>query len=151
MPPDPLPFLLLIRQLLATRKKLPVYQFLDELLDRVKRHQTVVVEGETGSGKTTQIPQFLVNAGYAGACPHPLPSVPPPPPPRHSLSCLYHTFRSSIALCCRGTQARKVASSAWWRARNRGAWLPCRSPVEWQRKWTCSWGSMWATPFDSKT
>ena len=25
----------------------------------------MVVEGETGSGKTTQIPQFLVNAGYA--------------------------------------------------------------------------------------
>ncbi len=26
--------------------------------------QVVVVEGETGSGKTTQIPQFLVDAGY---------------------------------------------------------------------------------------
>ncbi|CAB1118542.1 unnamed protein product [Ectocarpus sp. CCAP 1310/34] len=30
----------------------------------VKNNQTVVVEGETGSGKTTQIPQFLVEAGY---------------------------------------------------------------------------------------
>lgn len=31
---------------------------------QVKNNQTVVVEGETGSGKTTQIPQFLVEAGY---------------------------------------------------------------------------------------
>ncbi len=53
-------------KLLTTRKKLPVYQFLDDLLDRVKHNQSVVVEGETGSGKTTQIPQFLVNAGYTG-------------------------------------------------------------------------------------
>jgi len=32
--------------------------------------QVVVVEGETGSGKTTQIPQFLVDAGYTkgGSC-----------------------------------------------------------------------------------
>jgi len=53
-------------KLLGTRKKLPVYQFLDDLLAKVKESQTVVVEGETGSGKTTQIPQFLVNAGYCG-------------------------------------------------------------------------------------
>ena len=31
----------------------------------MKNNQGVVVEGETGSGKTTQIPQFLVDAGYA--------------------------------------------------------------------------------------
>ncbi|CAN0386158.1 unnamed protein product, partial [Discosporangium mesarthrocarpum] len=31
---------------------------------QVRASQTVVVEGETGSGKTTQIPQFLVEAGY---------------------------------------------------------------------------------------
>lgn len=53
-------------KLLNTRKKLPVYQFLDDLLEKVRDNQSVVVEGETGSGKTTQIPQFLVNAGYAG-------------------------------------------------------------------------------------
>ncbi|KAK7249857.1 ATP-dependent RNA helicase [Aureococcus anophagefferens] len=54
--------------ILAKRKELPVFGFLDRLLD-VKNNQTVVVEGETGSGKTTQIPQFLV-ADYAkqGKC-----------------------------------------------------------------------------------
>lgn len=49
--------------ILEKRKQLPVYQFKDELIDTVQNNQFVVIEGETGSGKTTQIPQFLVNAG----------------------------------------------------------------------------------------
>mmetsp|Transcript_14130 Transcript_14130/g.44549 ORF Transcript_14130/g.44549 Transcript_14130/m.44549 type:complete len:723 (+) Transcript_14130:10-2178(+) len=53
-------------EILGKRQSLPVYGFLDDLLSAVKQHQTVVVEGETGSGKTTQIPQFLVSAGYCG-------------------------------------------------------------------------------------
>lgn len=52
-------------KILAGRLKLPVYQFRSKLLDAVANNQIVVVEGETGSGKTTQIPQFLVEAGYA--------------------------------------------------------------------------------------
>ena len=36
--------------ILATRQKLPVYQFKDKLIDCVKNNQIVVVEGETGSG-----------------------------------------------------------------------------------------------------
>ena len=59
------PFTPNYRKLLVTRQKLPVYQFLDDLLTQVSGSQSVVVEGETGSGKTTQIPQFLVDAGYA--------------------------------------------------------------------------------------
>eukprot|EP00904_Undaria_pinnatifida_P006266 jgi/Undpi1/276/HiC_scaffold_1.g00272.m1 len=50
--------------ILEKRVKLPVHQFLEDLMEKVKNNQTVVVEGETGSGKTTQIPQFLVEAGY---------------------------------------------------------------------------------------
>lgn len=50
--------------ILEKRVKLPVHKFLDDLMEKVKNNQTVVVEGETGSGKTTQIPQFLVEAGY---------------------------------------------------------------------------------------
>ena len=48
--------------ILETRQKLPVYQFKDKLLKCVQENQIVIVEGETGSGKTTQIPQFLVEA-----------------------------------------------------------------------------------------
>lgn len=48
------------KSILQTRLQLPVYQFQSQLLEAVSSNQTVVVEGETGSGKTTQIPQFLV-------------------------------------------------------------------------------------------
>lgn len=52
------------RSILTVRKKLPVYQFKDKLIETVGNNQIVIVEGETGSGKTTQIPQFLVEAGF---------------------------------------------------------------------------------------
>jgi pre-mRNA-splicing factor ATP-dependent RNA helicase DHX16 len=47
-----------------TRKSLPIYQFRDELIQAVHDHQVVIIVGETGSGKTTQIPQYLHEAGY---------------------------------------------------------------------------------------
>ncbi|KAK2387739.1 pre-mRNA-splicing factor ATP-dependent RNA helicase DEAH1 [Trifolium repens] len=48
----------------AERKKLPIYTYRDELLQAVQDHQVLVIVGETGSGKTTQIPQYLHEAGY---------------------------------------------------------------------------------------
>ncbi|KAL8727272.1 MAG: hypothetical protein Q9166_006153 [cf. Caloplaca sp. 2 TL-2023] len=47
-----------------TRKSLPIYSFRDELLAAVKQYQVLIIVGETGSGKTTQIPQYLHEAGY---------------------------------------------------------------------------------------
>jgi HrpA-like RNA helicase len=41
--------------ILTARKKLPVWQFLDQLEKYVKENQVIIVEGETGSGKTTQV------------------------------------------------------------------------------------------------
>jgi len=52
------------RTIEETRKSLPVYQYREELLDALTKFQTLVVVGETGSGKSTQIPQFLFEAGY---------------------------------------------------------------------------------------
>lgn len=51
-------------ELLKTRRSLPVYQFIDLLQTAVKNNQVVVVEGETGSGKTTQIPSCLLEGGF---------------------------------------------------------------------------------------
>ena len=47
-----------------TRRSLPVYPFRDDLIQAVRDHQVLIIEGETGSGKTTQIPQYLYEAGY---------------------------------------------------------------------------------------
>ena len=46
------------------RKKLPVYLYREEFLAAMQDHQVLVLVGETGSGKTTQIPQFLNEVGY---------------------------------------------------------------------------------------
>jgi pre-mRNA-splicing factor ATP-dependent RNA helicase DHX15/PRP43 len=50
--------------ILEARTKLPVYQFKDQVLKSLEDNQIIVVEGETGSGKTTQIPQFFLDAGF---------------------------------------------------------------------------------------
>lgn len=47
-----------------TRKSLPIYKFKEEFLAAIGAHQAMVLVGETGSGKTTQIPQYLREAGY---------------------------------------------------------------------------------------
>ncbi|GJS34756.1 pre-mRNA-splicing factor ATP-dependent RNA helicase DEAH1-like protein isoform X1 [Tanacetum coccineum] len=51
-------------KLLADRKTLPMYPYRESLLKAVEDHQILVIVGETGSGKTTQIPQYLHEAGY---------------------------------------------------------------------------------------
>ncbi|KAK1380550.1 RNA helicase [Heracleum sosnowskyi] len=46
------------------RQYLPIYSVRDELLQVVRENQVVVVVGETGSGKTTQLTQYLHEDGY---------------------------------------------------------------------------------------
>ncbi|KAL1176792.1 hypothetical protein V6Z11_A04G183500 [Gossypium hirsutum] len=46
------------------RRTLPIYAHRDSLLKAIEEHQVLVIVGETGSGKTTQIPQYLHEAGY---------------------------------------------------------------------------------------
>ncbi|KAM4754857.1 LOW QUALITY PROTEIN: pre-mRNA-splicing factor ATP-dependent RNA helicase DHX16 [Cyanocitta cristata] len=47
-----------------SRRSLPIFPFRAELVAAVAQHQILVIEGETGSGKTTQIPQYLHEEGY---------------------------------------------------------------------------------------
>lgn len=46
-------------------KKLPIHAYRQELLEAAKGSQCLVITGETGCGKTTQLPQFLDQAGYS--------------------------------------------------------------------------------------
>ena len=47
-----------------TRKSLPIYAYRDQFLAALEEYQILVIVGETGSGKTTQLPQYLHEAGY---------------------------------------------------------------------------------------
>lgn len=53
-----------VKSILDTRRSLPVFSYRDELLQAVEDYQTIIIVGETGSGKTTQIPQYLAEAGF---------------------------------------------------------------------------------------
>ncbi|KAG0264436.1 hypothetical protein BG011_006795 [Mortierella polycephala] len=46
------------------RESLPMFQYRGELLQAIQDHQVLIIVGETGSGKTTQLPQYLYEAGY---------------------------------------------------------------------------------------
>ena len=52
-------------KILIGRKKLPVYTYREEFLQAVRDNKVLIVVGETGSGKTTQIPQYLHEAGWS--------------------------------------------------------------------------------------
>ncbi|OVA11084.1 Helicase [Macleaya cordata] len=47
------------------RQRLPVFKYRTAILYLVETHSTTIIVGETGSGKTTQIPQYLKEAGWA--------------------------------------------------------------------------------------
>ncbi|EHH26500.1 ATP-dependent RNA helicase DHX29 [Macaca mulatta] len=48
------------QKLLKERQQLPVFKHRDSIVETLKRHRVVVVAGETGSGKSTQVPHFLL-------------------------------------------------------------------------------------------
>jgi len=46
-------------KLQAGRRELPMFKYREELLAAIEAHQIIVIVGETGSGKTTQVlPSF---------------------------------------------------------------------------------------------
>ncbi|CDR41600.1 CYFA0S07e03994g1_1 [Cyberlindnera fabianii] len=47
-----------------TRMQLPVFGEEHRIMEAIHHNDTVIICGETGSGKTTQVPQFLYEAGY---------------------------------------------------------------------------------------
>ncbi|XP_025072805.1 pre-mRNA-splicing factor ATP-dependent RNA helicase DHX16 [Alligator sinensis] len=46
------------------RRSLPIFPYRHDLVAAIAEHQVLIIEGETGSGKTTQIPQYLFEEGY---------------------------------------------------------------------------------------
>ncbi|XP_064483577.1 probable ATP-dependent RNA helicase DHX34 isoform X2 [Ornithodoros turicata] len=48
------------------QRNLPIAQHRGTILGALKENQVVLVAGDTGCGKSTQIPQYLLDAGYEG-------------------------------------------------------------------------------------
>ena len=53
--------------MMAQRRSLPAWGMQGEIIAALQSHNAVVITGETGSGKTTQVPQFL-NEHHRGQC-----------------------------------------------------------------------------------
>ncbi|XP_009074178.1 PREDICTED: probable ATP-dependent RNA helicase YTHDC2, partial [Acanthisitta chloris] len=51
------------------RQSLPVFEKQEEIVKTIKEHKIVLIIGDTGSGKTTQIPQFLLDDCYKTGTP----------------------------------------------------------------------------------
>ncbi|VVC96617.1 unnamed protein product [Leptidea sinapis] len=51
--------------LLEQRQSLPIYKLKDELIKAISDNQILIVIGETGSGKTTQITQYVAECGLS--------------------------------------------------------------------------------------
>ncbi len=53
------------KTLAEQRKYLPVYSVRDEMMQVIRENQVIIIVGETGSGKTTQMTQYLYEDGFA--------------------------------------------------------------------------------------
>lgn len=60
------------QRMLEVRKKLPSYEMRDEIVNTINSNQVVVLSGETGCGKTTQVAQFIqedaISSGHGSVC-----------------------------------------------------------------------------------
>uniref|UniRef100_A0A8C0QQ50 Putative ATP-dependent RNA helicase DHX57 n=1 Tax=Chelonoidis abingdonii TaxID=106734 RepID=A0A8C0QQ50_CHEAB len=54
------------QSMLQERQNLPAWEERETILDLLTKHQVLVVSGMTGCGKTTQIPQFILDASLRG-------------------------------------------------------------------------------------
>ncbi|CAA0836936.1 helicase in vascular tissue and tapetum [Striga hermonthica] len=54
-----------LRQITEERSKLPIASFRDSITYTMESHQVMLICGETGCGKTTQVPQFLLDHAWS--------------------------------------------------------------------------------------
>ncbi|XP_029963678.1 putative ATP-dependent RNA helicase DHX34 [Salarias fasciatus] len=54
-----------LAKLRREQKNLPIFQYRDRIVELVRTHPVVVVAGDTGCGKSTQVPQYLLSAGFS--------------------------------------------------------------------------------------
>ena len=53
-----------LKKLKLEQAKLPIFPFKKQIIDAVTNNKVTVIAGDTGCGKSTQIPQYLLEAGF---------------------------------------------------------------------------------------
>ncbi|KAL4227796.1 negative regulation of nuclear-transcribed mRNA catabolic process [Mactra antiquata] len=53
-----------LKKVKSDQENLPIYQYKSEIVDMIRDNQVVVIAGDTGCGKSTQVPQYLLQAGF---------------------------------------------------------------------------------------
>lgn len=56
------------QSMLNVRKSLPAHEFKDAIVDEIKNNQVVIISGETGCGKSTQVPQYILDDWMLNYC-----------------------------------------------------------------------------------
>lgn len=63
---------LAVCQMVQEREQLPVKRFQEEIMGAIHRSPVVIIRGATGCGKTTQVPQYIldqyIHGGKASEC-----------------------------------------------------------------------------------
>lgn len=57
---------LFLRQRLHEREQLPVKKFEEEIMHVINANPVVIIRGATGCGKTTQVPQYILDQNIKG-------------------------------------------------------------------------------------
>ncbi|KFM63256.1 putative ATP-dependent RNA helicase DHX34, partial [Stegodyphus mimosarum] len=61
-----------VKKLREAQENLPISKYRNDILKAVENNQVILVAGDTGCGKSTQVPQYLMAAGYDSiACTQP--------------------------------------------------------------------------------
>lgn len=93
--------------IIASRMMLPVLSEEQSIVETILLNPVVVICGETGSGKTTQIPQFLFEAGFGSPGTGTLPFLVSTSPENQTCSTIYFVDNPGMIGI---TQPRRVAA-----------------------------------------
>lgn len=47
-------------EIMECHKKLPITSYRHDILDKINSNRVIIISGDTGSGKTTQVPQYIL-------------------------------------------------------------------------------------------
>ncbi|CAD5122474.1 DgyrCDS10897 [Dimorphilus gyrociliatus] len=56
------------KEKLKFRQKLPAFERREEIMEKIKSNQVLLISGDTGCGKTTQVPQFILDDAIERQC-----------------------------------------------------------------------------------